>query len=236
MKAKKNQKPFVSCILAAAGKGSRMQANINKIFLEYDGAPVLAHTLMAFEKSCLIDEIIIVTSESDMLGCKDIAKEFNIKKLKTITVGGEKRQDSVRNALQVVSKEAEIVLIHDAARPLVSETIIENVVEGVMTCGAAATGVACKNTLKLADDNGLIKDTPDRSHLFEIQTPQGFAYDIITRAHASALEKGIFGTDDCYLVEQMGYDVKIVDGSYTNIKITTPEDLLLAELFAEKFA
>ncbi|MBE7036966.1 MAG: 2-C-methyl-D-erythritol 4-phosphate cytidylyltransferase, partial [Ruminococcaceae bacterium] len=97
---------------------------------------------------------------------------------------------------------------------------------------AAATGVPCKNTLKMADDDGLITDTPDRSHLFEIQTPQGFSKELITKAHSYALENHIAGTDDCYLVEQLGHRVKIVDGDYKNIKITTPEDLLLAELFS----
>ena len=234
MKQKKKAKPFVSCIVAAAGKGSRMQADINKIFLEYNGIPVLAHTLLALEHAPCIDEIIIVTSECDILGCKDIAEEFEITKLKTITLGGAQRQDSVRNALGEVSESANIVLIHDAARPLLTDEVIKNVVEGVIDYGAAATGVPCKNTLKLADDEGIITDTPDRSHLFEIQTPQGFMKDLITKAHAYALENCINGTDDCYLVEQLGHRVKIVDGSYTNIKITTPEDLLLAELFSQQ--
>lgn len=232
MKQKKQTKPFVSCIIAAAGKGSRMQADINKIFLEFNDMPVLAHTLLAFQHSALIDEIIIVTSECDILGCKDIAEEFDISKLKTITVGGEQRQDSVRNALHEVSENAEIVLIHDAARPLVTETVIQNVINGVLTYQAAATGVPCKNTLKVADDEGLIVDTPDRSHLFEIQTPQGFTKELITKAHTYAVENHISGTDDCYLAEQLGYCVKIVDGDYKNIKITTPEDLLLAETFS----
>lgn len=234
MKQKKRTKPFVSCIVAAAGKGSRMQADINKIFLEYHDMPVLAHTLLVFQHSSLIDEIIIVTSECDILGCKDIAEEFAITKVKTITVGGAQRQDSVRNALGEVSEQADIVLIHDAARPLVTEKIIGNVVDGVMAYQAAATGVPCKNTLKLADEEGLITDTPDRSHLFEIQTPQGFTKELITKAHTYALENHIAGTDDCYLVEQLGHRVKIVDGDYKNIKITTPEDLLLAELFSQQ--
>ncbi len=234
MKQKKQPKPFVSCIVAAAGRGSRMQADVNKIFLEYNEMPVLAHTLLVLEKSALIDEIIIVTAECDMLGCKDIAEEFNITKLKTITLGGSKRQDSVRNALNEVAEHADIVLIHDAARPLLTEDVIKSVVEGVVAYGAAATGVPCKNTLKLTNDKGLITGTPDRSHLYEIQTPQGFAKEIIIKSHTYALENNIAGTDDCYLAEQSGYCVKIVDGDYKNIKITTPEDLLLAELFSQQ--
>ncbi|MBQ4517862.1 MAG: 2-C-methyl-D-erythritol 4-phosphate cytidylyltransferase [Clostridia bacterium] len=232
MKQKKQTKPFVSCIIAAAGKGSRMQADINKIFLEYSDMPVLAHTLLTFQHSALVDEIIIVTSECDLLGCKDITEEFEITKVKTITVGGAQRQDSVRNALHEVSENADIVLIHDAARPLVTEAVIQNVIDGALVYQAAATGVSCKNTLKVADDEGLITDTPDRSHLFEIQTPQGFTAELIKKAHTYAYENQLYGTDDCYLVEQLGHRVKIVDGDYKNIKITTPEDLLLAELFS----
>ena len=127
----KQKTPYVSCIVAAAGKGSRMQSDMNKIFLEFSGIPVLGHTLTALENSKLINEIILVTSECDILGCKDIAEEFGIRKLKSITLGGALRQDSVRNALQEVSPEADIVLIHDAARPLVTEQIIKNVVEDV---------------------------------------------------------------------------------------------------------
>lgn len=230
MKKKEKKQPFVSCIVAAAGKGSRMQADLNKIFLEFCDMPVLAHTLTALEQSAAIDEIIIVTSECDMLGCKDIAEEFAITKLKTITLGGAQRQDSVRNALKEVSPSADIVLIHDAARPLVTEQVINNVVADVLTFNAAAPGVPCKNTLKQADENGIIVDTPDRSRMYEIQTPQGFTYDVITKAHDYAVHHQLSGTDDCFLVEQLGVSVKISEGDYRNIKITTPEDLLIAEL------
>ncbi len=232
---KKKKRPFVSCIIAAAGKGSRMQADINKIFLEFAEQPVLGHTLLAFEKNDAIDEIIIVTSECDLLGCKDIAEEFGIQKLKSITLGGALRQDSVRNALKEVSPEAEIVLIHDAARPLVSPNVIENVIQDVLLYEAAAPGVPCKNTLKEADTDGLICNTPDRSKLFEIQTPQGFRKELIVRAHTLALENKLSGTDDCFLVEQLGAKVKISEGDYRNIKVTTPEDLLVAEIFYSSF-
>ena len=232
MKKKETQKPFVSCIVAAAGKGSRMQAELNKIFLEFCDKPVLAHTLTVLEECPSIDEIVLVTGECDMLGCKDIAEEFVIKKLTAITLGGKLRQDSVRNALQEVSEKADIVLIHDAARPLVTAEVIQNVIDDVITCGAAAPGVPCKNTLKLTDAEGFIADTPDRSRLYEIQTPQGFSRNIITRAHENALQNGLSGTDDCFLVEQLGIKVIISEGDYRNIKITTPEDLLIAELLS----
>ena len=233
MKRKKNNRPFVSCIIAAAGKGSRMQADYNKIFLEFAGKPVLAHTLCVFQSCPAIDEIIIVTSECDLLGCRDIAEEFGISKLRTITLGGALRQDSVRNALKEVSENTDIVLIHDAARPLVTHRVIEDVIENVILCKAAAPGVPCKNTLKLADAEGFIKDTPDRSFMYEIQTPQGFRRDLIVKAHETALSEGIIATDDCFLVERLGTRVKISEGDYRNLKITTPEDLAIAELLSE---
>lgn len=230
MKKRESGRPFISCIVAAAGKGSRMRAETNKIFLEFCDRPVLAHTLLALETCDLIDEIIIVTSECDILGCKDIAEEFSISKLKTITLGGEKRQDSVRNALREVSPQAGIVLIHDAARPLVTNEVIENVVHDVRLCGAAAPGVPCKSTLKQTDAEGYIENTPDRNLLFEIQTPQGFMRELIEKAHTDAEQSNFVGTDDCILVERLGAKVKISTGDYCNIKITTPEDLQVAEL------
>ncbi len=229
MKKSTSQKPKISCIVAAAGKGSRMKAELNKIFLEYGGKPILAHTLEALEYCPLIDEIIIVTSECDMLACQDIAREFSISKVTTITKGGKERQDSVRNALAQLAANSEIVLIHDAARPLVTQTVIEQVVNDVMAFGAAAPGVPCKQTIKKRDDDGMICGTPDRSRLYEIQTPQGFRRDLICRAHENALKHQLTGTDDCYLVEQLGARVKISEGDYRNIKITTPEDLFIAE-------
>lgn len=229
MKKSVKHRPKISCIVAAAGKGSRMQTEMNKIFLEYNDMPVLAHTLSVLQNCELIDEIIIVTSECDILGCRDIAVEFGISKVTTITQGGARRQDSVRNALQVLSPETEIVLIHDAARPLITQAVIQNVVDDVLACGAAAPGVPCKSTLKERDSGGMICGTPDRSRMYEIQTPQGFRRDLICRAHENALQNKLAGTDDCYLVEQLGTKVKISEGDYRNIKITTPEDLLIAE-------
>ncbi len=231
MKRKQKRDYFVSCIVAAGGSGSRMQADINKIFLEINEMPVLAHTLLALEGHEEIDEIILVTAEHDIPGCQDIQREFSISKLKVIVRGGATRQDSVRNGLAETSEQADIVLIHDAARPLITNGVIQSVIDGAHKHGAAAAGVPCKNTLKQADNNGFITATPDRNHLYEIQTPQGFKRDLIIRAHFEAQNADIIGTDDCYLVEQLGAPVLITEGAYRNIKVTTPEDLLLAEQF-----
>ncbi|MBE7010194.1 MAG: 2-C-methyl-D-erythritol 4-phosphate cytidylyltransferase [Ruminococcaceae bacterium] len=229
MKQKHAYDCFVSCIVAAGGSGTRMQADINKIFLDINDIPILAHTLTVLNNHPEIDELILVAAERDIPGCRDIQEEFHIDKLRVIKRGGKTRQESVQNGLAEVSDTASIVLIHDAARPLVTANVIQKVIDGVKKHGAAAAGVACKNTLKVVDDDGLITATPDRSHLYEIQTPQGFRRELIVDAHEQAIKAGIIGTDDCFLVEQMHHPVAVTQGDYQNIKITTPEDILLAE-------
>ena len=131
--------------------------------------------------------------------------------------------------LEEISEDTDIVLIHDAARSLVSQKVIENVIRDVIEYGAAAPGVPCKSTLKESDSDGTICGTPDRSRMYEIQTPQGFIRELILRAHENAMHQNLSGTDDCYLAEQLGHRVKISEGDYRNMKITTPEDLLIAE-------
>lgn len=229
MKKKHDRDYFVSCILAAGGSGARMESDINKIFIDLCDMPVLAHCLITLQENDHIDEIIIAARECDLPGCNDIVYEFGINKVKTITVGGATRQESVKKALCEVSKNAEIVLVHDAARPLVRTSSISDVVLGVTQFGAAAVGVPVKNTLKYIDDDGFISSTPDRSNMYEIHTPQGFTYDLIKRIYENADALGLTGTDDCYLAEQLDVKIKMITGSYDNIKITTAEDLIIAE-------
>ncbi|MBR5156920.1 MAG: 2-C-methyl-D-erythritol 4-phosphate cytidylyltransferase [Clostridia bacterium] len=234
MKKSKKNLPFISCIIAAGGSGSRMGADINKIFLDLDEIPVLAHTLLAFENHKMISEIIIVCRECDMLGCKDIAEEFKISKLKTITKGGAVRQDSVTNGIKELSESCEAVLIHDAARPLITEDGITEVINAVLEYGGAAIGSPCKCTIKETDENGFITKTVDRSYLYEVQTPQGFKTEQLKQMFDNAKENAIVGTDDCYLAEQLALPVKMISGSSDNIKITTYDDLLLAEQILDK--
>ncbi len=229
MKRAKKNAPYISCIIAAGGSGSRMGADVNKIFLELDEMPILAHTLLAFENHPAVTEIIIAARECDMLGCKDISEEFQISKLSAITKGGATRQESIMNAMAEISPQSEIVLIHDAARPLVSPDAIREVIDNTKRFGGAAVGAPCKNTIKETDADGFITRTVDREYLYEIQTPQGFTASHVKQMYQSAAEKGIIGTDDCYLAEQAGIAVKMVPGSSDNIKITTYDDLLLAE-------
>lgn len=225
---KKKQKAYISCIVAAGGSGSRMGTERNKIFLELCDMPVLAHTLLAFETHPDICEIILVARECDIPGCMDIAEEFHIKKLKTITCGGSTRQESVANGMKEISETADIVLIHDAARPLIAAEAIDAVIENALLCGGAAVGSPCKNTIKEIDTEGFIVRTPNRDFLYEVQTPQGFTLANARKMYQYAAERNISGTDDCFLAEQLGIRVKMIDGSSDNLKITTYDDLLLA--------
>lgn len=234
MKKGKKRDYFVSCIIAAGGKGSRMGADVNKIFLELDDMPILAHTLLAFDACNLIDEMILVTAECDLIDCKNIIENFGIQKVKTIVKGGKERQHSVYHALKEVTPQANIVLVHDAARPLIEEDAIIGVVQGVLEHGAAAVGARCKNTIKQVNADGFIEKTLNRDVLYEIQTPQGFLKDMLVNAYEDAIQNQVLGTDDCFLVERLGFPVRMITGSSDNIKITTYDDLLLAEQILDK--
>ncbi|MBE7027986.1 MAG: 2-C-methyl-D-erythritol 4-phosphate cytidylyltransferase [Ruminococcaceae bacterium] len=233
MKRKTKRDYYVSCILAAGGSGTRMGAEVNKIFLDVLGVPVIARTLSVLNNSDFIDEIIIVTKEHDLAGCHDIVREFNINKVKTITVGGSTRQESVRNGLFEVSGNADIVMVHDAARPLVTPYHLEEVIFTAKEYGAAALGVPEKNTLKQIDSDGFIVQTVDRSMVYAIHTPQVFAKELIEKMYKYADETSISATDDCMLAEVMGVKIKMIEDSYENIKITTPDDLVIAERILE---
>ena len=233
LKKKIKRDYFVSCIVAAGGKGTRMGADMNKIFLDLSGVPVIAHTLHVLNICDYIDEIILVTAECDILGCHDIVREFDIKKVKTITTGGNTRQESVKNGFLEVSENADIVMVHDAARPLVTNHHLQDVIESAKDFGAAALGVPEKNTLKQIDENGFISHTIDRSSVYAIHTPQVFSYDLINKMYESSEETLSTATDDCMLAEMFGAKIKIVEDSYENIKITTQEDLILAEQILE---
>ncbi len=230
----KKRKYFVSCIVAAGGSGTRMGAEKNKLFLTIRGIPVIAHTLMTLERSGYIDEIVLSARETDMPELKRIIDRFGITKATAIVRGGAYRSASVKAALTAVSEIADVVAVHDGARPLIEESAIAAVVETAAKSGAAAVGVRPKCTLKRADRNGCISETIDRSEIFEIQTPQVFAKELLKRAYnaeESVLEKA---TDDCSLVEQLGERILVVEGSYRNIKVTTPEDIVIAESLLEE--
>lgn len=231
---KKKNNTYTSVIIAAAGSGSRMGAGINKIFLELGGIPVLARTLTVFERCDKINEIILVASEKEIMKVTKIATDYGISKLKTVTAGGETRQQSVKKGLAEVSENADVVLVHDAARPLIEEKTICEVIECTISNGAAACGNKNKNTVKKIDNDGFIEETLDRERLVEIQTPQGFKRDLIISSYELAERSGFSATDDCMIVENAGKKIKVVFSGSDNIKVTTFDDLALAEMILEK--
>lgn len=220
-------RPFVTAIVVAAGNSTRM-GGVNKQFLLLDGVPVLVRTLQAFSLCPLIDEIVVATRESEIQELFALVKEYQIEKVTDIVRGGSTRQESVFAAIRRSSPFSEYFAIHDGARPLVSQEVICDTVETAFRVGAAATGVRVKDTIKVVSENGEIVETPDRTTLWAVHTPQVFERNRYLHA-ADSVENSATFTDDCKLMETAGFPVYMVEGSYKNIKITTPEDILLAE-------
>lgn len=230
---KKAQDISVSAVIVAAGRGSRMNMDINKQYIDICGIPVLARTLEPFQDCRLVREIILVVNENDILYCREkIIHEFGFTKVKTIVAGGDERQNSVYNGLLEVDENCDIVLVHDGARPFINEDHIKECVQAASEFGAASLAVPVKDTIKRADENGFVAATLDRTNLLAIQTPQAFKLEIILDAHKKAVVRNYRGTDDAVLAEMAGYKLKLVMGSYYNIKITTKEDLVLAAAIA----
>lgn len=225
----------VSAVIAAGGSGKRMQASGNKVYLPIDGVPVLAHTLKVFDKCELINEIVVVVPRNEIDYCSTkVLKPLVLSKPVTIMAGGKERQDSVLCGLNETAANCDFVVVHDGARPLLTLGLLESVIRESFAWGGAIAAVPVKDTIKLADNNGFVASTPDRDRLWSVQTPQSFRKDILVEAHELAGAKGILGTDDAFLVEQLGSRVKLVAGDYENIKITTPEDLNLAEVILSR--
>lgn len=228
----------ITAIVLAAGSGSRMKNKTKKQFMEIKGKPVIWYSLFEFEKS-RVDEIILVTGKEDIDYCKkEIVEKYNLKKIKNVVAGGSERYESVYNGLKEVT--GNIVLIHDGARPLINNEIIERSIEGTIKSDAFVVGVPVKDTIKRADKEGYIIDTPNRSELWITQTPQSFKTDLVKMAYKKMkeeLEKGnttLNITDDAMVVEEFTTNqVRFVQGDYKNIKVTTPEDIDIAELFIE---
>lgn len=222
-----DSKPFVTAVIVAAGNSTRM-GGINKQFLLIDGVPVLIRTLQAFSNCELINEIIIAAREEDIPKMFAMIKDYEVLKVTDIVKGGETREESVFNAIRRSSPLSEFLAIHDGARPLVTEKIIENTVLEAFQTGAAATGVKVKDTIKIVNDNNVITNTPNRDYLWAVHTPQVFERKMYLSAVDNVINSEQF-TDDCKLIEEYGGEVTMVEGSYENIKITTPEDINIAE-------
>lgn len=225
----------VEAIVVAAGAGTRMRQKTKKPYLLLRGEPLLIHTLRALRRCGAIGRFVVVTADEDRVFAAEMILRFFSDMPFTVVAGGEERQDSVRCGLAGISRETEIVLVHDAARPFVSAEECMRVIEAARQAGAATLGTPVKDTIKEVAAGKILRTLP-RENLMAVQTPQGFRAELLREAHRQAAEKGFRGTDDAGLVEWMGRPVALVPGSYRNMKITTPEDLLIAETFLKEDA
>ena len=221
---------MISAIILAGGKGKRMRSAISKQFIDIKGKPIIYYTLKKFSENKKIDNIIVVLPEDEVKYFKEnILKKYELR-INKIVIGGKERQDSVYNALKSLKNSStDIVLIHDGARPFISERIINEGIKFAEIYGAAAPGVMPKDTIKVKNEKNFSVDTPNRANLVSIQTPQVFKFDEILECHEKIRYNGEKVTDDTMVVEKYGYSVYLYGGEYTNIKVTTPEDLILAE-------
>ncbi len=220
----------VAAIVAAAGKGERLKSKVHKPFVALGKDPILLHALRVLDNSNLIGEIIVVAHQADLTKARLLIKKAKLKKFKDIVSGGKRRMDSVKNGLAAISEDADYVIIHDGCRPFIDNKMISSVLDAAGIFGAAITGVPVKPTIKEIEKGNFVSATLRRESLVDVQTPQAFRKDILLRAYDSAFAEGADATDDAALVERLGIKVKVVDGSYRNIKITTPEDLRYAKM------
>lgn len=218
-------------VIVAAGRGTRMGTADNKAYLPIAERPVLAHTLEAFERCGRVEEIVIVAAGHEIGRAEELVRAGGFAKVAAVVAGGAERQDSVEAGLSALGTDG--ALIHDAARPLVTPEQIAACLEAAEEHGASTLAVPVKDTIKVTEA-GMVVSTPDRSTLCAVQTPQAFGRLALLEAHRLAREAGAAATDDAMLFERLGRKVAAVPGHYTNLKITTPEDLLVAELFLER--
>ncbi len=231
---------YCVAIVLAAGQGKRMGSNVPKQFLEIDGKPVIYYSLKQMEHSFL-DEIILVTAEKDIFYCqKEIVEKYGFSKVTKVIAGGEQRYHSVYNGLCAI-ESCDFVFIHDGARPFLDEEILKRNLEAVSRFGACVTGMPVKDTIKKCGEDGFVEETPRRELLWQVQTPQTFRYSVVKKSYDKFLDAnqknpGLYEmTDDAMVVETFGKErVMLVAGDYKNVKITTPEDLILANAFLQE--
>ena len=227
------EKMKATVLIPAAGTSRRMGGTVSKQYLELAGKPVLAHTLTLFENHPQIENIYLIVPAGDIDYCqKEIVERYGFTKVARIIGGGAKRQDSVRNGLNALAvdgfdQQLRPILIHDGARPLFDCQMLSELIKVVAETGACTIGVPVKDTIKQVENN-VITDSPDRSTLWQVQTPQGFQYQLIRNAFTRADLEDFIGTDDASLVERLGHSVQMLEGDYRNIKVTTPEDIVIA--------
>ena len=221
----------VMAVIPAAGQSRRMGSGTNKQYLLLDTKPVLYYSLSMLLSSGIEGVVVVVARGEESLCRREVLQPYGFDSKVKLVTGGAQRQDSVYCGLLALPPETRFVVVHDGARPLVNPQELSAALIAARDFGAAIVGVPVKDTIKVVDDGGVIVETPPRDRLWAVQTPQVFAYELIMQAHRSALESGYIGTDDASLVEHLGHPVKMVPGSYRNIKVTTPEDLIIAAEF-----
>ena len=226
---------FTSVIIPAAGAGERMGAAVSKQFLLLLGKPIIIHTLERFQMCGAVNEIIIAVQPSNRQQVESLIGEFHLSKATRIVEGGKRRQDSVSNALSHLNPQAEVVIVHDAVRPFIRQKAILDSIDKAISCSAAVVAVRVKDTIKVGTDEGRFERTLDRSVLWLAQTPQTFRRQVLIDAYEKASRERIDATDDASLVELLNIRPAIVEGSFENIKITTPDDLDFANVVAHRF-
>ena len=226
--------PRVGVVIAAGGRGKRLGNRLPTQFLLLGGISILQHTVELFALLPSVGEIVIVSPKDHIARVRRLLAGMGCKKILSIVPGGKERQDSVWNGINGFISKPDIVLVHDAVRPLVSRKTVNEVIASATSYGAAVVGVKVHDTIKVEGKRGFYSRTLDRNELWAVQTPQGFTLDLLMRAHRNARRSGYLGTDDASLVERLNVPVRIVSGDRRNIKITTPLDLQLAEMWLKR--
>ena len=221
---------YTGAVIVAAGNASRMQG-IDKVMAPIAGEPMILRTVRQFQNCDAIKEIVVVTREDLLTKVMGLCRDFD--KVKAVVVGGKDRQESVERGMNTLSEKVKLVVIHDGARPLITQAVIDRAVRAANSYGAAAPAIAVKDTIKTVR-GGVVINTPERKYLQAVQTPQVFDFDLLRGALKKARQEEAEITDDCSAVERMGFSVKIVEGDERNIKVTTPMDLKSAEIFLEE--
>lgn len=224
----------VTGILLAAGQGTRMGSQIPKQYLEIGGRPLFIHGLELFEKTHLIDYVILVVGNQEIRMAEELVHRYKLGKVVAVVAGGSERGHSVSRGLASLPKDCSWVVVHDGVRPFFTLDLLERVLKGAREVGAAVPGVPVKDTIKICDDTGKVISTPPRKSLWAVQTPQAFRKELLLKAYAYAEANNVVATDDASLVELLGKPVQVVPGEYENIKLTTPEDMDLAQAIWER--
>ncbi|MFV1951017.1 MAG: 2-C-methyl-D-erythritol 4-phosphate cytidylyltransferase [Nitrospinota bacterium] len=226
----------VTVLIPAAGSGRRMGGEIEKQFLILGGKPIVVHTIQRFQDSDLIDKIYLIVPENRVEYCKEeIVIKYGLSKVTEIVAGGKERQHSVYNGLKRVNADTDLIMIHDSVRPFFPDRIIRESIEAAQRYGSVVVAVPEKDTVKEISDDRIVLKTIARERLWRIQTPQTFCREVIISAFKKAIEEGYCGTDESSLVERAGFKIRVIIGSYLNIKITDPEDILLGEMIMKRF-